>query len=193
MLLFDHEAVRSSPEKRIMDWVSTDSGFFNKVISGHLFDGKVLRETVSDPLIGFEWGHVELAIRGAALAGGKTSVISQPVIWRGVASTGWWTRADIIKQYVEYCSLIEDYHQRYPALAFPAAEARKSGGARLVLTILQARSNGFRELPLFLLLWQEKHEVKKHVRLLIRMLFLLPQPIVRKLHSLLMLTIRFRR
>jgi len=193
VLLVEHGAVCSSSQTRIGNWQLTDSGFFNKVLSGHLFDGKVLREAVNDPLIGFEWGHEELAIRGAALAGGQTSVMSQPVIWRSAQSTGWWMRADIIKQYVEYCSLVEGYHERYPELAFPAAEARKSGGARLLLTILQARSNGFRELPLFLLLWQEKHRIGKPVRMLIRVSFLLPQPIVRKLHGILTLAIRLRR
>ena len=193
VLLVDHEAACFSLETRIGNWQSTDSGFFNKVLSGHLFDGKVLRETVRDPLIGFEWGHVELAIRGAALAGGTTSVMSQPVIWRNAHSTGWWMRSDIIKQYVEYCSLIESYHERYPELAFPAAEVRKSGGVRLLLTILQARSNGFRELPLFLILWQEKYKVRKLVRMLIRVAFVLPQPIVQKLYGLLTLAIRLRR
>ena len=85
VLLVEHGAVCSSSQTRIGNWQLTDSGFFNKVLSGHLFDGKVLREAVKDPLIGFEWGHVELAIRGAALAGGQTSVMSQPVIWRSAA------------------------------------------------------------------------------------------------------------
>ena len=71
VLRVEHGAVCSPSQTRIGNWQLTDSGFFNKVISGHLFDGKVLREAVKDPLIGFEWGHVELAIRGAALAGGK--------------------------------------------------------------------------------------------------------------------------
>lgn len=193
VLLVEHGAVCSSTQTRTGNWQLTHSGFFNKVLSGHLFDGKVLREAVKEPLIGFEWGHVELAIRGAALSGGRTSVMSQPVIWRSAQSTGWWMRADMIKQYVEYCFLIKGYHERYPELAFPAAEARKSGGARLMLTILQARSNGFREMPLFLLLWIEKHGVGKPVRMLIRLSFLLPQPIVRKLHGILTLAIRLRR
>jgi len=193
VLLVEHGSVRSSLETRIGNWQSTDSGFFNKVISGHIFDGSVLREAIKDPLIGFEWGHVELAIRGAALAEGETWVMPQPVIWRSAQSTGWWMRADIIKQYVEYCFLIEGYHGRYPELAFPAYEARKSGGARLLLTILQARSNGFREMPLFLILWQEKYKVRKLVRMLIRALFLLPQPVVRNLYGLLTLAIKARR
>ena len=135
---------------------------------------------------------MELAIRGAALSGGETMVMSHPVISRVAHSTGWWMRADIIKQYVEYCFMVENYQERYPELAFPAAEARKSGGVRLLLTILQARSNGFRELPLFLLLWGEKYKVKKLVRVLIRAAFLLPQWAVKRLHVLLTLAFKLR-
>ena len=193
VLLVEHGTMNSPLDTPNYNWLPTSSGFFNKVLSGHLFDRKVLSEAAGDQLIGFEWGHVELAIRGAAIAGGKTSVISQPVIWRSVNSNGWWTRTDIIKQYIEYCFLIDGYHKKYPDLSFPAVEARKSGGVRLLLTILQARYNGFREMPLFLLLWQEKHKVGKPLKMLIRMSFLIPRPLVRRCYKLLVLAVRLRR
>ena len=192
ILAVEHGAIISSVKTRDDVWQPTQSGFFNKVLSGHLFDREVLREAMKDPLIGFEWAHVELAIRGAAIAGGETLITSRPVIWRGEHGAGWWTRADIIKQYIEYSALMDGYHERYPNLAFPAAEARKAGGIRLLLTVLQARCNGFRELPMFLILWQDEHKVSKLLKMLIRTSFILPQPLVRAFHNLLMLGIRLR-
>ena len=173
-------------------WQDAPAGFFNKVISGHLIDRKVLVESAADRFIGFEWAHVELAIRSAASTGGKTFVFSHPIIWRTTNSAGWWMRAEIVRVYVEYCFLVDAYHEKFPDCTFVQNEAQKSGGVRLFLTLLLARSNGLKELPSFVLLLQQKQKVSKTLRVLIRLSFLMPRWLVRGCYDLLVLATRLR-
>ena len=136
-------------------WRSTSLGVFNKVLSGHIFRTASLKFLFEDaPFLACEWAHVEIAIAvQGQKKGNKALQYDGPAIRREISGSGWWTKVDIYKQYIEYCNLLLLYSDLYPNLAYVKEELNKAYSARLLLMILQARTNGLREIPLFFSDW----------------------------------------
>ena len=135
-------------------WRPTSLGVFNKVLSGHIFRTSSLNFLFErPPFLACEWAHVEIAIVVQGQKGNGSLKYDSPAILRYISESGWWTKVDIYKQYIEYCDLLLSYNDNYPNLAYVKEELNKAYSVRLLLMILQVRANGLREIPLFFSDW----------------------------------------
>ena len=135
-------------------WRPTSFGVFNKVLSGHIFRTSSLSFLFgAAPFLAREWAHVELAIVVQGQKENCALKYDSPAILRDNSGDGWWTKADIYKQYIEYCNLLVSYNDLYPNLAYVKEELNKAYSVRLLLMILQARANGLKKIPLFFSDW----------------------------------------
>jgi len=139
-------------------WRSASSGVFNKVLSGHIFRTSSMNCFFErSPFLACEWAHVEIAIVVQGQKGNVALKYDSPAILREISESGWWTKVDIYKQYIQYCHLLSSYNDLYPNLAYVKEELNKAYSARLLLMILQVRANGLREIPLFFSDWISYH------------------------------------
>ena len=135
-------------------WSGIPLGKFNKMVSGHLFRTEFLQNLLStNSLITLEWAHIEIALLVQSESRNEAVGYEEPTIVRFDEEQGWWSGVDIYKQYIEYCDLLLTYNERYPKLVYVKKELKKAYWIRLLLMILQARSNGLREAPLFFRDW----------------------------------------
>ena len=99
--------------------------------------------------LGHEWAHVELSLLMQTNLMRIPVIYSNALIIREKSVDGWWTKSDLYKQYIEYCELMASYAKRYATLEYPQTEVRRAFGIRLFLMLIQSRSNGLRDRPIF--------------------------------------------
>ena len=103
--------------------------------------------------LGHEWAHVELSLLMQTNLMRIPVIYSNALIIREKFGDGWWTKSDLYKQYIEYCDLMASYAKKYAILEYPQTEVRRAFGIRLFLMLIQSRSNGLRDRPIFLDHW----------------------------------------
>lgn len=156
--IIDQQLELSSKKSRLAKtdnyWQACERGRFNKVLSGNMFRTAPLHTILKkNEFIGYEWAHVELSLLL------QTSLIRIPVIYsnalitRETSGDGWWTKSDLYKQYIEYYELTVSYANKYATLEYLQTEVRRAFGIRLFLMLIQSRSNGLRDRPIFLDHW----------------------------------------
>jgi len=178
----DENSTKLVPES---EWLPSRLGVFNKILSGHVFRTESLQCLSNDlPLIAPEWAHVELAlaVQGNCSTGSVT--YGSPAILRQKSEKGWWSKTDIFKQYIEYCDLLLAYNERYPHLEYVKYELEKAYSIRLFLMILQVKSNGLREVPLFFSDWISRYCEGRVHRFVMKCALRTPEKIASKLMKL---------
>ena len=101
-------------------------------------------------------------------------VFDLPGIRRRTDLQGWWRNVEAVRVYIEYCEFINTTFGAYPELAYVAEEHRKLYGVRALLMLVQARSFGMVELPLFLRNWIRNNGGYFTLHLPVKILFMLP-------------------
>ena len=135
-------------------WRACERGRFNKVLSGNMFRTVPLHTILKkSEFLGHEWAHVELSLLMQTNLMRIPVIYSNALIIREKFGDGWWTKSDLYKQYIEYCDLMASYAKKYAILEYPQTEVRRAFGIRLFLMLIQSRSNGLRDRPIFLDHW----------------------------------------
>ena len=161
-------------------WRACQRGRFNKVLSGNLFRTAPLHTIMkTNEFLGHEWGHIELSLLM------QTSLMTTPVIYshalilREKSDEGWWTKSDHYSQYIGYCELMALYAQKYAVLEYAKTEVRKAFGIRLILMLVQSRSNGLRDRPVFLDHWIADNTRSRIKLFMLSLIWITPIPVAK--------------
>ena len=163
-------------------WKTTTPGIFNKVVSGHIFRTSSLNFLIKpQPFVAFDWAHIEMSLIVQGNTKFNSFIYTCPAIKRNISVSGWWTKTDIYKQYIEYCDILLKYRERYPQLEFLRIELQKAFSQRMLLMILQVRANGLREAPLFFCKWINQFSGNQINRFIMKSALRLPKKMAVKI------------
>ena len=161
-------------------WQACERGRFNKVLSGNMFRTAPLHTILKKiEFLGYEWAHVELSLLMQTSLTRIPVIYSHALIIRERSGDGWWTKSDLYKQYIEYCELIASYAKKYPTLEYPQTEVQRAFGIRLFLMLIQSRSNGLRDRPIFLDHWIAYNTKSRMKRFMLSLIWKMPIPLAK--------------
>ena len=179
-------------------WRTCQRGLFNKVLSGNMFRTAPLHSIMkTNKFFGYEWGHIELSLLMQTSLTTSPVIYSHALILREKSDEGWWTKSDHYNQYIEYCELMAFYAEKYAMLEYAQTEVRKAVGIRLILMLLQSRSNGLRDRPIFLDHWMADN-IRSRIKLfMLSLIWITPIPVAKLMiagiHRILLLKLSIQR